>query len=431
MFYMEYKEALEYLDSLPKFSISGADAYKPGLHNSLELARKFDNPHKKFKSIHIGGTNGKGSTSHMLASILQEEGYKVGLYTSPHLIDFRERIKINGEMIPENEISDFISEWEVREEEIFPSFFEFLSTMAFSWFAKEKVDIAVVEVGLGGRLDSTNIITPLLSVITNISRDHEQFLGDTLSKIATEKAGIIKKGIPVVVGETDSNTAPVFIEKAQENGSEIYFADKQLEDLKLYKKDSGWEVDYTESKINVPLAGDYQERNIKTVLSAIERLRNVGVKVSDSSIRKGLEKVEGNTGLLGRWTQISKSPIIIADTGHNLAGMVYNSLQLKHLLEEHKGANLRIVVGFMADKAIDEIISLLPNNAKYYVADAGIPRSLPAKELQQKFSEREFDVTAFSNPLEAYEMAKKEASEKDIIFIGGSNAIVGKILPNL
>ena len=425
-----YKEALDFLfGQLPMFSRTGAPAYKPGLETSISLASYFNNPHLKFKSIHVGGTNGKGSTSHMLASVLQSQGYKVGLYTSPHLVDFRERMRINGRMIPEEKVVEFVEAWKKSGYKGRPSFFELTMIMAFNWFAEEKVDYAVIEVGMGGRLDSTNIITPLLSVITNISHDHNQFLGDTLSQIAGEKAGIIKKDTPVVIGETHPETEDVFRSKACEVKTSIVFADQETYPISIQASNEGWLFERGNIKGVLPLGGDYQKKNLTTALVAIEQLKKLGIKISDASIVKGIEKVCLQTGLAGRWMVISPKPFTIADTGHNVAGLSYNFNQLQNLIDLRPNGTLRVVIGFVADKAIDKILDLLPRDAVYYITNAQIPRALPADKLLAKFESSGFKaVKNFSNVEEAYLDAKEEASEDDVIFIGGSTFIVADFL---
>lgn len=435
-----YKEALEFLFSqLPMFSRTGAPAYKPGLETSIELSKYFDDPHKKFKSIHIGGTNGKGSTSHMIASVLQSQGYKTGLYTSPHLVDFRERMRINGEMIPKEKVVKFVNDWKNAGYEGHPSFFELTMIMAFNWFAEEKVDYAVIEVGMGGRLDSTNIISPMLSVITNISHDHNQFLGNTLQEIAGEKAGIIKKGTPVVVGETQEETEKVFRAKANEMEAEIVFADQLSLEKSIEEEFKG---------LKMPLQGDYQKKNILTVMASLKQLQKMGIEISESSIKEGIEKVCEQTGLMGRWMmiqdkdiqkeeeeweeehvkEVKKGPLVIADTGHNIAGLTYNFRQLYRLMEDGDYNKLRIVIGFVTDKAIDKILDLLPRDASYYITNAQIPRALPADKLWMKFTEKGIPGKIYSDVGKAYKEAKREASEKDIIFIGGSTFIVADFL---
>lgn len=426
---MDYKEALEYLYSrLPMFSRTGSAAYKPGLETSYNLANFFGNPQEKFKSIHIGGTNGKGSTSHMIASVLQSQGYKTGLYTSPHLVDFRERMRINGKMIPKEKVVEFTEKWKESGLEGSPSFFELTMMMAFNWFAEEKVNYAVIEVGMGGRLDSTNIINPIISVITNISHDHNQFLGETLGKIASEKAGIIKKGVPVVIGETQYETENIFRKKAKEVGSQIIFADQTNENISISQTENGWHCIHGDLEFILPLGGDYQKKNLYTVLSALGKLRETGITISDRSIKDGLENVSRQTGLTGRWTILSTSPLTIADTGHNIGGLQYNFRQLYNLTENRDHGKLRVVIGFVADKAIDDILNLLPRDAVYYLTNADIPRALPADKLWEKFIAQGIKGKIFRKVSDAYKEAKKEASEKDIIFIGGSTFVVADLL---
>lgn len=435
-----YKESLDFLfRQLPMFSRTGAPAYKPGLETSINLARFFDNPHQKIKLIHIGGTNGKGSTSHMIASVLQSQGYKVGLYTSPHLVDFRERMKINGKMIPECKVTEFVNAWQNSGYDGHPSFFELTMIMAFNWFAEEMVDYAVIEVGMGGRLDSTNIITPLLSVITNISHDHNQFLGNSLEEIATEKAGIIKHGIPVVIGETQAETENIFKNRAKEMKSSIIFADKEIADENLYdnneekgikitESSNGWKCKYKNLHFNLPLGGDYQKKNVITVLATLNELRKLGIKIDDNSVVEGIEKVCVQTGLAGRWMILDTLPLTIADTGHNIAGITYNFNQLSNLMKERPGGKLRVIIGFVADKAIDKIVILLPKDAIYYVTNAQIPRALPSGQLMDMFEQSGLKGKKFSDVKEAFNKAKEEASNKDIIFIGGSTFIVADLL---
>lgn len=427
-----YKESLDFLFSqLPMFSRIGAPAYKPGLDTSIKLSRYFGDPQNKFKSIHIGGTNGKGSTSHMIASILQSQGYKTGLYTSPHLVDFRERMRINGEMIPKEKVIRFVDNWKKSGFEGHPSFFELTMIMAFEWFAEEKIDYAVIEVGMGGRLDSTNIISPEISVITNISKDHTQFLGDTLEKIAFEKSGIIKERIPVVIGEKSSDSiAALFKEKAKQNNSPIIFAEDYFEkNYKIERISGGWKVNYKDWDIRIPLEGDYQKNNIRTVLTSIDTLKNKGIKIQNDSIMKGLENVVIQTGLKGRWMKIKQEPLVIADTGHNTGGLKFTIKQLKELTKS--GNKLRFVIGFVADKEIDEILGLLPHDAIYYVTNAKIPRALAADELKKKFDKNGFISTKFDSVEIAYKEALNESKADDIVFVGGSTFIVADLLSNL
>lgn len=428
-----YAEALEWLfGQLPMFSRVGAAAYKPGLETSIAIDNYFGNPHRKFKSIHVGGTNGKGSTSHILAAILQSQGYKTGLYTSPHLVDFRERMRINGEMIPEEAVVDFVKKWRQSGYNGRPSFFELTMMMAFDWFAREEVDYAVIEVGMGGRLDSTNIITPEVCVITNISNDHTQFLGDTLPKIASEKAGIMKSGIPAVIGEAEGEVRNVFERRAAEAGCTAVFAEDSPRLTHIAAGDDGvWECESREGRFSLPLRGDYQKKNIETVLHAVDAMRRTGITLTDESVCRGIEGVVRLTGLMGRWSVIAHEPLTIADTGHNIAGITYNMGQLARLMEQRKGATLRIVIGFVADKAIDKILPLLPRNAVYYVTNASIPRALPAGELLKLFNDAGIEGTAYTDVKSAYTAAREAASPSDIIFIGGSTFVVADFLKDI
>lgn len=426
---MDYNEATDWLYAqLPMFSRVGAAAYKPGLERSYMLAKHFDNPHKKFKSIHVGGTNGKGSVSNLLSAVLQSQGYKVGLYTSPHLKDFRERMRINGEMITEEEVIEFVDKWQhgnyVGDK---PSFFELTMIMAFEWFARKEVDYAIIEVGMGGRLDSTNIITPLLSIITNISKDHVQFLGDTLEKIAFEKAGIIKPGVPVVIGEAEKTTENVFRTTAEERNAPILEAYNEPFDISHFTR-------------VCPLEGDYQIKNIKTAIASIGVLRKSGIEISDNAIENGFSNVNTLTGFYGRWTILNKEPLIICDTGHNEAGLRHNLSQLNRIKSERNGATIRFVIGFVADKDMDNILRLFPGEEFYYLTQAQLPRALPYKELQDKFlnlaDRNHGDVSsshikAFSDVDAALEMALNDSDKNDIIYIGGSTFVVADALKNI
>ncbi len=422
---MSYEEKLDWLfRQLPMFSRVGQAAYKPGLDRSWALARHFGNPQDKWPSIHIAGTNGKGSVSHLIASTLQSQGYKVGLYTSPHLVDFRERMRVNGAMIPKDAVERFIDRWRAMADEYpdKPSFFELTMMMAFTWFADEQVDYAVIETGMGGRLDSTNIITPLLSVITNISWDHAQFLGDTLPKIAGEKAGIMKPGIPVVIGEAEGDVQQVFRTHAVETGSPLIEAYNQA-DMQANAESEGV----------CPLHGDYQHKNINTARVALRELRNRGVEISDCSILDGFARVMSQTGLRGRWEVISESPLTICDTGHNEAGIRSNAAQLQRLLSERtrKGGStpcLRIVMGFVADKDLDHILPLFPDDATYYLTQAQIPRALDYRELHKRVTELGYNATAWPTVSEAYEAALADAAPDDILFIGGSTFVVADFI---
>ena len=390
------------------YQTQGASAYKKDLTNTILLVNHLNNPQEKIKCIHVAGTNGKGSTSHMLASILQEAGYKVGLYTSPHLKDFRERIKINGVTVSENFVCDFINTHKVFFEENDMSFFEMSVGLAFDYFAKEKVDIAIIEVGLGGRLDATNIITPLVSVITNIGIDHTQFLGNTLEAIAGEKAGIIKHNIPVVIGEYTTETQPVFLAKAKANQAEIYFAS-----------------DLISEEFPSDLMGDYQTHNKKTVLQTIAVLNSQKeFKIFQEDIKSGLLQVVKNTGLQGRWQQLGDSPKVICDTAHNKNGLEIVMYQI----QKEKFDTLHIVLGVVNDKDLDEVLPLFPKNAIYYFCKPNIPRGLDAAILYQKATTFGLHGEVFNSVSEAYKKALQIASKSDFIYIGGSTFVVAEIL---
>lgn len=427
---MDYEKTLEWLYAqLPMFSRTGAAAYKPGLQTSEALDAYFGHPHKRFKSIHVGGTNGKGSTSHMIAAILQSQGYKTGLYTSPHLVDFRERIRIDGKMIDKEAVVDFTKRFRDSDYDGHPSFFELTMMMAFDWFARQQVDYAVIEVGMGGRLDSTNIITPELSVITNISKDHTQFLGKTLKEIAGEKAGIIKSGVPCVIGEAEGEIKEVFEEKASQEGTTILFA----EDLKPLQKcvsnpDGGMDCESPVcGSFHCELGGDYQRKNVNTVLAALCELRRIGMEIDDSSIRKGMAEVCELTGLAGRWMKVADTPLTVCDTGHNEAGLRFTMEQLDRTASQ-RGGKKRLVIGFVADKAIDDIISLLPKDGVYYFTQADIPRALPVDELKKRFLSHGIEGRTYGNPKAAAEAATAESEENDVVYIGGSTFVVADFL---
>ena len=405
---MNYQDTIQYLyNSTPVFEHVGASAYKEGLSNSWALDEHFNHPHTKFKTIHVAGTNGKGSCSHTLAAILQAEGYRVGLFTSPHLVDFRERIKVNGECISQDYVIDFVENERSFFEPLHPSFFELTTAMAFKYFADAHVDIAVIEVGLGGRLDCTNIITPILSVITNISFDHTQFLGDTLEKIATEKAGIIKRDIPVVIGETTPETRNVFLNKAKEMNAPIFFAEE-------YNNPIANELDFE-------LKGSYQEKNKQTILCAISHLP---LPISPSSVKEGLSHVVELTGLMGRWQTIREHPTVICDTGHNVGGWQYLSQQIK----SQPCKNLHIVFGMVDDKDIDTVMNMLPTNATYYFTQAQTKRAIPANIVEEKGKEHHLKGYVFPQVADAYKAALHHANEDDFIFVGGSSYIVADFL---
>ncbi len=432
---MNYNDTLQWLfRQLPMFSRTGAAAYKPGLDTSLALDSFFGHPHRRFRSIHVAGTNGKGSVSHNLASILQEQGYRVGLYTSPHLVDFRERIRVDGEMMPREAVVDFVERYRSSGYQGRPSFFELTMMMAFDWFARSEVDYAVIEVGMGGRLDSTNIITPIACVITNISKDHTQFLGSTLPEIAREKAGIIKSGIPVTIGEAEGEVREVFASEAAEVGASVRFAQETPEAEGEF--DPADFRDREGRAYSSPLTGDYQRRNLNTILVAARMLREeAGVELSDESIVKGIAGVCRNTHLAGRWMRIQESPLVIADTGHNEAGLGYNLGQLRRLMAERgKDARLRFVIGFVADKDIANILRLFPQDAEYYISNAQIPRALPAEKLAERCRDAGLPVAAdrvFETVGEAYTQALGDASDEDIVYVGGSTFVVADFLNTL
>lgn len=403
---MTYKETTDWMFSqLPMYQIQGASAYKKDLSNTLLLMNHLHNPETKFKSIHVAGTNGKGSTSSMIASILQEAGYKVGLYTSPHLKDFRERIRLNGDKISEDFVIDFIADNKSFFEANQLSFFEMTVGLAFDFFAKAQVDVAIIEVGMGGRLDSTNVITPLLSVITNISFDHTDFLGNTLSKIAFEKAGIIKSNIPVVIGEYEEETQSVFLDKAKIEDAPIYFAQ-----------------DNPEVTYECDLLGDYQRKNLKTVLQAIDLLKNE-FNIEDNQIKLGLKNVIQNTGLLGRWQILKHKPFTVCDTAHNSQGLkiVLDQIQKYHF------DTLHIVLGVVNDKDLETILPLFPKSAIYYFCKPNISRGLDAVILKEKANEFGLKGEAFDSVSKAYDKALQLALESDIIYVGGSTFVVAEI----
>ena len=405
---MTYQETLQWMfGRLPMYQNQGKSAYKANLDNIIKLDSYLGQPHLNFQSVHVGGTNGKGSTSHMLASVLQEAGYKTGLYTSPHLKDYRERIKINGQEIEESYVVDFIASHKAFFEEHHLSFFEMTVGMAFKYFSDCRVDVAIIEVGLGGRLDATNIITPILSVITNIGMDHLEFLGDSLEKIAGEKAGIIKPNVPVVIGETQTETKSVFIDKASQTNSKIYFADQI------------WN-----SEIDCQLKGSYQKKNTKTARVALDCIREIGYDISDKHIEAGFNKIIENTGLRGRWQVISKNPLAICDTAHNKEGLqlVFNQLMS---LEFDK---LHIVFGSVKDKDLNAIIPMLPVNANYYFCKPNVMRGLDADELKNEFLAFNIDGQVYSSVKEAFDTAKQQASTNDLIFVGGSTFVVAEII---
>lgn len=419
---MNYKETIEYLfNSTPVFEHVGASAYKEGLSNTLALDEHLGHPHKNFKTIHVAGTNGKGSCSHTLAAILQSMGMKVGLYTSPHIVDFRERIRVNGECLSEQYVVDFVEQHRSFFEPLHPSFFELTTAMAFRYFADQKVDIAVIEVGLGGRLDCTNIITPELSIITNISLDHTQFLGDTLAKIAGEKTGIIKEGVKVVIGEDVEETRPVFEAKAKEKNAPIVFAQDYPEVLCSEACAEGGRNYETLNfgMIHGDLSGDYQERNMNTCLTACKVL---GLK--KENVIEAVAHVAERTGLVGRWMKINESPLAVCDTGHNVGGWKYLAPQIKAQKCEH----LRIVFGMVDDKDIDSVMEMLPKNAIYYWTQATSHRAIPKEIVADKGRTHQLEGNIYNSVKEAYREALKDASNDDFVFVGGSSYVVADLL---
>ena len=429
-----YEEAIQYLyDHLPYYQRLGPAAYKDNLGNTIALDEMFGHPHPHFKSVHVAGTNGKGSVSHMLASVLMESGYKTGLYTSPHLKDFRERIRIDGKMIEKDFVVEFVNRFLLlnQMEKIEPSFFELTVMMSFDYFAKNQVDIAVIEVGLGGRLDSTNIIQPELSVITNISYDHTALLGDTLGRIALEKACIIKSGIPVVIGESHPQTSLIFSGIANEKGSPVVFADllydtghglQSLDARQVFNVRKGREVVY--ENLRLDLMGQYQSKNICTVLAAVDGLRRKGWNIPDQSLRSGLEKVVENTGLAGRWQVIGVNPRIICDTGHNVGGIREVVAQLRQV----PYMTLHFVIGMVNDKDIMGVLALLPRDAIYYFTKASIPRALDETKLMKTAAHFKLKGFTYPSVKEAIAAAKQNSLPDDLIFIGGSTFVVAEAI---
>lgn len=412
---MTYEETIDYLFNIaPLFQNIGAGAYKEGLDNSLKLDEHFGHPHKAYKCIHVGGTNGKGSVSHTLAAILQSAGYRVGLYTSPHLTDFRERIKVNGEMIPKERVIRFVEEERDFFEPLHPSFFELTTALALKYFQEEGVDWAVIEVGLGGRLDCTNIITPKLAIITNISKDHTQFLGDTLTKIASEKAGIMKPHVPTLIGEAaDRNVREVFINRSIKVGSALHFAEEEY-------------LPYTEGE----LKGAYQEKNQQTIRAAASLL-----KLDRKFVEYGLQHVIELTGLKGRWQIICDAPLTICDTGHNPGAWQYLGPQLKTLVENKKhthnqNVTLHMVIGMVSDKDIRSVLSMMPHEARYYFTQASVHRAMPAEDIAALGREARLEGSVYPTVTEAFAAARTNAKSNDVIFIGGSTFVVADFLKN-
>ena len=406
---MNYQDTVNWMfNQLPMYQNKGKSAYKADLSNTIKLATHLKNPEKNFKSIHVAGTNGKGSTGHMIASILQEAGYTVGLYTSPHLKDFRERIKLNGRYISKQFVIQFIKKHKAFFEDHKLSFFEMTVGMAFDYFSKKKVDIAIIEVGLGGRLDSTNIIIPEISVITNIGFDHTQFLGSSIESIAKEKGGVIKSGVPVIIGQTQKKTQGIFRDLAKKMNSTIIFADKEPL-ATIYRSD---------------LKGNYQSFNLKLAVITIRELKKRGFKILESDIKRGLLNVIKNTGLFGRWQVLQERPKIICDTAHNKEGFTLVLNQLKTIEYDH----IHFVLGFVNDKNLNDIIGLFPKNATYYFCKPNIERGLNAVRLHDEFKKRNYKGSSYNSVNEALENAKTNAHDNDLIFVGGSTFVVAEIL---
>jgi len=416
---MNYKETIDYLfNSTPMFHKVGSAAYKEGLENTYALDEHFGHPHSNYLTIHVGGTNGKGSCSSMIASYLQTLGYKVGLYTSPHLYDFRERIRVNGVMISEQEIVDFVENHRSFFEPLQPSFFELTTALAFKHFEKSGVDIAVIEVGLGGALDCTNIIHPILSVITNISLDHTALLGNTLQEIAMQKAGIIKRSSPAVIGETTPETTPAFAVVASEAETDLHFAEKETSMNEV--------EEYFEA---CELKGNYQKLNIRTVLTAVKLFDEIGLRTDLGKFKESLKNISKNTGIMGRWQIVSEHPTTIIDTGHNEAGWRFVSKMLADTLKDCKGngASLRVIFGMVDDKDVNSVMQMLPKDAVYYFTQAQSHRAIPYNTIMEKAEKIGLHGTGHPSADEAYQAAKKDAADKDVIFIGGSNYIIGDI----
>lgn len=424
---MTYEETINYLYTrLPLYQKEGTKAYKPGLQNIEALDSLCNHPHKKFATIHVAGSNGKGSVSHTIAAILQSAGYKTGLYTSPHLTDFRERIRVNGDKISENYVVDFTEKYRNEAEKISPSFFEWVTELAFSYFADQQVDIAVIETGLGGRLDSTNIISPILSIITNISLEHTYLLGDTYSAIATEKAGIIKPNTPVVIGEWDDRYANVFIEKAKECNSKIAFAETNIH-LNSYKYlDEGkLKLEFDNyNELIFGLGGIYQLKNAATILQSVEYIKESGYSISDANIRNGFANVTTLTGLRGRWEILRTAPKVICDTGHNVGGITYTAKQIA----EQSSGTLHIVFGMVNDKDTEGVVSLLPKDAKYYFTQPSGQRAMCVETFEAIASKYNLKGEIFKTVAEAYTKALNNATPNDTIYVGGSTFIVADLL---
>lgn len=429
---MTYKETLDYLyAALPMYQRIGGIAYKANLNNAYKLDHSFGHEHRSFKTIHVAGTNGKGSVSHMLASVLQSAGYNTGLYTSPHLLDFRERIKVNGECIPEKYVIDFTEKNKKLFGEVNPSFFEMTVFLAFNYFAFQKVDIAVIEVGLGGRLDTTNVIIPEVSIITNIGYDHTQFLGNTLQEIASEKAGIIKNNIPVVISETQKEIKDIFIRSSREHHAQIWFADEYyVPDYSLQEIDSGvvWHFSKCQfwnfEKLKIDLQGQYQKRNLPAVLSALWLLKQKDLDINKQSIESGLLQIIRQTDFHGRWEILSHTPLTICDTAHNTEGFAQVIDQIRSIPYKH----LHFVLGFVEDKKLNPIVKLLPEKADYYLCEPAIPRAMKLDHLESFFKNRKLAYSSFDSVASAYASALANSSPDDLVYIGGSTFVIADLL---
>jgi dihydrofolate synthase/folylpolyglutamate synthase len=427
---MTYCEAIEWLfGALPVWEQRGAGAYKPGLERVTGFAAELGDPQTKFSTVHIAGTNGKGSTSHMLAAVLQAAGLRTGLFTSPHLLDFRERIRVDGQMISEAAVVDFTERHKERMIALGLTFFEMTTVMAFDWFARLGVDVAVIETGLGGRLDATNIVTPLVSVITNIGLEHTQYLGDTIPLIASEKAGIIKPRVPVVIGQTDAEGAPVFVSRAREVGSPIVFADQVYRVIKTASAGGKrvYDVEGADGnmrRFTLDLEGDYQRLNLPTVLATVDILRRT-FDIGEATLKNGLAVAARSTGLAGRWQVLKREPLVVCDTAHNAHGFE----QVSRQITAQTYRTLYMILGFVADKDLSAIISLLPRNARYILTQPAVGRAMPTEELARRFAERGIASETAPTVFEAVQKALSQASPEDIVYIGGSNFVVAETLP--
>jgi len=425
-----WERTLDYLyNQRPAFERQGASGYKPGLDTSLALDKLYHEPHRRYRTIHIAGTNGKGSTAHMLASCLQKCGYRVGLFTSPHLIDFRERIKVNGKKISRTYVMQWVNEYQQKKISDFePSFFELVSTMAFDFFAWRNVNVAIIETGLGGRLDSTNIITPELSIITNIGLEHQQFLGNTVEEIAKEKAGIIKYKVPVIIGNAQGSVREVFENEASDKIAEIRFAQDKPEVISSAMVDGMLRLETNNyGTINCELTGEYQIENANTVLSALNILKRLKYRIKMAAVKEGFAHIIENTGLMGRWMKLSDNPRIICDSAHNPPGMLQAMTQLAH--EPHD--KVHMVIGFMADKDVTSMLAMMPKDATYYLTQAGTDRSMSANELQRLAAREGIQGQTYNNVMEALDAARHNAGEGDLIYVGGSMYVLAELLQSL